>query len=308
MSKKSVLITEESSKKIMLRVAVVVVVANIILTVAKLVLGIMFDNLSVISDAVHSGADLLTSAFIIIVVFIATSKSDRKHNYGHEKYEPLMVMLFSVVLFATVALLVWQGVRGIISPSKSNVNVYLISVTIVSIVIKEAIFWYSMHYAKKINSDMLKAGAWHSRADSLSSLAVLIGLIASIFLSTDIAESIAVLLVALFIAKIAFDILKTSVKQLTDSAAQEETANEIKALALALKGVRSVVGLKTRMFGKRIFVDIVVEIDGNLTIFQGHTIAKNVHDALEAKESLNIKHCTVSIVPSEGNSDWVLDG
>jgi len=290
---------DDKAKKIMLRVAIVVAVANIVLTVLKLVLGIIFDNLSVISDAIHSAADLVTSLFIIVVVFMASPKRDKKHNYGHEKVEPLMVLLFSLVLFGVVALLIYKGIAGIMSPEESEVNIFLISVTIFSIVIKEVLFWYNIYYAKKINSDMLRASAWHSRADSLSSVAVLAGLIASVFLVTNLVESIAVLVVALLIAKIAFDIFRSAVKQLTDSAASDATVVEIKKTVLETTGVKSIENLKTRVFGKKIFVEIVIEVDKDLIVSQAHEISKTVHDTLEEKENLNIKHCTVSIVPSK---------
>ena len=282
----------------MLRVAVTVVAANVVLVALKTVFGLIFGNLSVISDAVHSGADLISSLFVIIVALVSSPKRDKKHNYGHEKVEPLMLLFLSLVLAAIVILLIWQGIGGIISPACSEINVYLISVTVFSIAIKEALFWYGIHYAKKINSDMLRADAWHSRADSLSSVAVLIGLLSAFFLESNIVESIAVLAVALLIGKIALSIFRSAVKQLTDSAAQEETAVEIKDIALKTEGVDTVESLKTRVFGKSILVDIVIGIDESLTVNQAHAIAKTVHDVLEEKESLHIKHCTVSIVPS----------
>jgi len=297
--KENLLSQDDNAKKIMLRVAIVVAVANIILTGLKLVPGIIFGNLSVISDAIHSVADLVTSLFIIVVVFMASPKRDKKHNYGHEKVEPLMVLLFSLVLFGVVGLLMYKGITGIISPENSEINIFLITITVVSIAVKEALFWYNIYYAKKIKSDILRASAWHSRADSLSSVAVLAGLIASIFLDTNIVESIAVLIVALLIAKIAVDIFRTAVKQLTDSAAPDSVVDEIKKTVLEVDGVESIDTLRTRIFGKKIYVEIVIEVDGNIIVSAAHQISKTVHDTLEGIESLNIKHCTVSIVPSK---------
>ena len=300
MNKQNIIAKHSESKKIMLRVAVIVVIANVVLVALKSVFGFVFSNVSVLSDAAHSAADLVSSLFVIIAALISSPKRDKKHNYGHEKTEPLMVLFLSLVLAVLVGMLIWQGIEGIISPADSEVNVYLISVTIFSIVLKEALFWYGIHYAKKINSEMLRADAWHSRADCLSSVAVLIGLLSAIFMRSNIIESIAVLFVALLIGKIALGFFVSAVKQLTDSAAQEETANEIKEIALETDGVKSVENLRTRVFGKSIYVDIVIGIDENLTVNQAHEIAKTVHDVLEEKDNLRIKHCTVSIVPSKG--------
>jgi len=296
MKKKQRLETHVYTKKIILRVMIVGIVANIVLVLAKVILGILHGNIAVLSDAAHSATDLITSIAIVVIVFLSSPKRDKKHNYGHEKIEPLALLFFSLLIAGVGVLLVWQGVVGIVSPQEAEINWYLIGVTLISIVIKEALFWYGIYYAKKIKSEMLRADAWHSRTDSLSSLAVLAGLIFSIFISTNIAESIAVLLVSLLIFKVAFSVLKPAIKQLIDTAASDEICDSIKEAALEVEGVQSVKKLLTRIFGNKIYAEIVVELDGNLSANEAYTIMQAVHDNLEAKEELNIKHCTVSMV------------
>jgi cation diffusion facilitator family transporter len=294
------LITKHSqNKKIVLRVAIVGIVANLVAFILKLVLGLIYNNLSVISDAVHSASDLATTVLMIFAVFISSPKMDKKHNYGHEKIEPLMVLFFALIIAGVGGMLAYQGVLGLINPKEIEINFYLIGVTVVSLVLKEALFWYGMHYAKKIKSEMLKADAWHSRSDSLSSVAVLIGLIISGFISTNIAESIAVLVVAVFIFKVAFNIFKPAVNQLIDKAAPEETCEKIKQITLATNGVTEIKSLRTRLFGDSILVDLEIVVNGALPVQQAHEIATNVHDALEADEKLSIKHCAVTTVPCE---------
>jgi len=303
MGKKDFFGRQAENRKIVLRVAMVGIIVNIILTVSKMVTGLLFDNLSVISDAIHSASDLVTSLFLIIAVFISSPKRDKKHNYGHEKVESLFVLFFAIVLAGVAALLFLQGVEGIMSPQAPDVNWYLISVIVLSLVAKEALFWYGMYYAKKTNSDMLRADAWHSRSDSLSSVAVLIGLICSMFMSTNIVESIAVLIVSVMILKVAFDIFRPAINQLIDKAADEKTSARIKQITEGVSGVEVVNTLRTRLFGNSIFVDIEIAVDGKLIVDKAHKVAKSVHDTLEDTEDLRIKHCTVSIVPYDAKSD-----
>ena len=303
LKKSTYLEKHKENAKIVLRVTVVGILANVLLVVLKTIFGVLYGNLSVVSDAVHSATDLITSLFIVVAVFISSPKSDKSHNYGHEKREPLMVMFFSLVLAGVGGLLVWQGISGIISPVSPSVNYYLIGVIVVSLVVKEALFLYGLYYAKKTKSELLKADAWHSRSDSLSSLAVLIGLVCSLFMQTNLVESIAILVVALMIFKVAFDIFRPAVNQLTDKSADEKTCNTIREVAISVEGVSAVETLRTRMFGNMIYVDITIEVDGALDVNNAHVISRAVHDNLEAIENLRIKHCNVAVVPNKVKKD-----
>jgi cation diffusion facilitator family transporter len=284
--------------RIIIKVSIVTIAANLLLTVIKVVLGLVFGNLSVISDGIHSASDLFTSFLIILAVFLSSPKRDEKHNYGHEKVEPLITLFLALILAGVGATLLWQGIEGVISPSVAEINYYLIGTIVLSIVVKEAMFWYEIYYAKKLNNQMLKADAWHSRSDALSSIAVLIGLICSIFMTTNLIESIAVIIVSLFIFKVAFDVLKPAINQLIDKAAPIATTTKIRDIASAVEGVSNVDLIRSRMFGNRIYVDIEIAVDGNLTVEQSHSIAQSVHDKLEATEDLYIKHCMVHVNPS----------
>lgn len=281
-----------------IKVSVITIIVNLLLTVLKMIFGLIYGNLSVLSDALHSASDLVTSFLIIIIVFISSPKTDKKHNYGHEKIESLATLFIGVLLASLGVFLIWQGLLGIISPVNSEVNFYLIGVTVLSLVFKEGLFWYGMHYAKKLNSEILKADAWHSRSDSLSSVAVLIGLVATYFIGNNFVESIAVLIVALFIIKVAFDIFMTAANQLIDKAANDEIYNKIKEISLQVKGVKTVDSLKTRVFGSSIYVDIEIAVDGSLTVNESHEIAELVHDKLESLADLRIKHCNVHVNPA----------
>jgi len=283
--------------KIVLRVTIIGIIANIVLVALKLTFGLIYDNLSVMSDAVHSASDLITSLFVVVAVFISSPKRDTKHNYGHEKIEPLMVLFFALVLAGIGGLFLWQGIQGLINPRAGEFNLYLILVTIASIMVKETLFWYGIHHAKKIKSELLRADAWHSRSDSLASVAVLIGLVCSTFMRTNIVESIAVLVVSLFIIKVAFDIFRPSVNQLIDKAATQSDQDKIVEIASRVDGVKKVDSISTRIFGNAILVDLEIHVDEKLSVKQGHDIAHEVHDKLEADPDLRIKHCNVHVNP-----------
>jgi len=297
MEEKNYMKKQSEVARIVIKVATIGIIANVILVGLKITTGAIFGNLSVISDGVHSAADLLTQVFVILAVFISSPKRDKKHNYGHEKVESLMVLFFSLFLAGVAGMFIWQGIQGIIMPQYSYLNWYLIGVVVLTIVVKEVLFWYGIYHAKKTKSQMLKADAWHSRADSLTSVAVLIGLICSAFMNNNIVESIAVLVVALFILKVAFDIFRPAVNQLIDRAADKKDEEAIIEIAASIEGVKKIDEIKTRLFGSGILVDLEIHMDGKLTVEQGHDIAQAVHDKLEDEENLRIKHCNVHVNP-----------
>ena len=279
------------------RVAAVTLTVNIVLTVLKLTVGALYSNMSVLSDAFHSLSDVGTTVIVIIAVVLSKPDEDRKHNYGHEKIEPLMVLMFAVILLAVGGTLIWQGISGIIHPKDVEINYVLIAVTVVSIVVKEGMYWFTIHFAKKIHSATLKADAWHNRSDSLSSIAVLIGLVVGIFTGNDIVESVAVLIVALMIFKVAVEVGISSVNQLIDKAVDEKTETELKQIVSETEGVEGIDSFRTRLFGSAVYIDVEVRVDPTLTVIAAHDIAEEVHCRLEHQDFCPVKHCSVHVNP-----------
>ena len=287
----------EENGKIIFKVSILTLIVNIVLTVLKAVFGAIFFNVSVLSDAIHSFSDVGTTVLVLISVLISKPQTDKEHPYGHEKIEPLITLLFAEFLAGTGIFLAVGGIKGIISPVKAELNFYLIAVTVFSIVAKEAMYWYTIHYAKKTNSQTLKADAWHHRSDSLSSLAVLIGLVISKFIGSNLAESIAVVLVAALIIKVAVQIFITSINRLIDKSADDATTEKIRTLVKETEGVIEIDSLQTRLFGNALLVDIEIAVDESLPLKSSHKIAHAVHDKLEAESDLSIKHCNVHVNP-----------
>lgn len=295
---KKLSLPKDENARMIIKVSLVTILVNLILIVVKIVLGFVFDNLAVVSDAVHSALDVLIPFILIAAAFFFSSKSDSKFHYGREKVESLIALLLSILIGGLSIFLVYEGIIGIISPNETEVNYYLIGITIFSIAVKEGMFWYKRYYSKRMNSAMLKADAWHSRIDSLSSVAVLLGLLSSFFMETDLVESIATILVALFILKVAYEIIKPAIGQLIDRSAGENVSEQIQALALQTEGVQSVGFIRTRLFGNQICVDLEIAVNGNLSVSRSHDIAHAVQHLLESDETLHIKHCSVHVNPA----------
>jgi len=303
MSKKSYEELNSLQRKIVKRTSIVNMVVSFVLVVVGLTLGIVFRNMGVISDALHTLADIGASMLIIIAVLVSNPKADKNHNYGHEKRQPIIVIFFSLLLMGLATWLAYEGITGIISPTDVDGALtvefwLLVGIVGLSFISKEAMFWYQIYYAKKYKSDLLKANAWHSRTDSLSSIAVLIGIITGFFIGNNIVESIAVIIVAVLIAWIAVRILIKSLTELTDKAVDEKTVLEIRQHIESVENVIRIDELKTRMFGSAVYVDVEIAVEDTLTVVQGHDIAEAVHDKLEGLEDLEIKHANVHVNPA----------
>ena len=280
------------------RVALVGLGANLALTALKLVFGFIFLNMAILSDAAHSGMDSIVTLLVLVSAFFSSPKRDREHNYGHEKREAVFVLLVSLFMFGMAILLIVQGIRGITNIQQAEWNLLLIIVAAISILVKEALFQFTNYFAKRTHSAALRADAWGHRVDCITSFAVLVGLVCTIWLRSDLAESIAVLVVSLFILRIAYKVFRGAYFQLTDRAADARTHAKIAQLAKDTEGVLGVDKLHTRLFGSGILVDMEIKVDGHLSVAQGHEIAHTVHDLLEADPDLRIKHCNIHVNPN----------
>lgn len=291
---------KKQTAKIIRKVSLVTLFANIILTALKLIVGGIYFNVSVLSDAVHSLSDVGTTVLVLLAVFVSKPEADKKHNYGHEKIEPLIVLLFAIILGGVDVMLCVQGVKGLMIPRQVSLNGYLLGVTILSVVSKELMYWYTIYYAKKTRSNVLKADAWHHRSDSLSSVAVLIGLIVGIFIKTDLAENIAILIVAALIFKVTIEIMINSFNQLIDKAVDEKIETELKRITLETERVEKIDTFRTRLFGNAIYIDVEISVQSDLSLIEAHNIAEAVHDRLEKQGIYPVKHCNVHVNPTNG--------
>ena len=280
------------------RVSTISIIANVLLSGLKLLAGIFGRSMALVSDAVHSLSDVFGSVIVIIGVKFSKKEADDDHPYGHEKIECLASLVLAVVLVATAVIIFIDAVDKVIHNKSLEVPSFIaLIVAIISIVAKEALYWYTIIAAKKINSQALKAEAWHHRSDALSSIGSLIG-VGGAMLGIRILDPIAAGVIALLICKVAFNITKDAVDKMIDKSCDQETIDAMSEVVKSVPGVIRLDMIKTRLFGTRCYVDIEICADKNLRLEESHQIAENVHDLIEEKFK-EVKHCTVHVNPSE---------
>jgi cation diffusion facilitator family transporter len=289
-----------SDKSIAMHVSVVSIVANVILSVFKLLTGIFARSGALISDSVHSLSDVFSTVIVMAGITIAARKADRDHPYGHERFECVASILLAMALFAVGIIIGVQGVKDIVSGSYGELEtpgLLALVAAAVSIVVKEWMYWYTRAAAKKINSGALMADAWHHRSDAMSSVGALIG-IAGARLGVPVMDPIASVVICVFIVKAAFDVFRDAIDKTVDKACDEQTIAEIENVIRSQNGVVRIDHLQTRMFGAKIYVDIEIAVDGSIELRYAHAIAEQVHNAVEKNFPL-VKHCMVHVNPDD---------
>lgn len=280
------------------KVSIISIIVNVLLFAFKLVAGIIGNSKAMISDAIHSASDIISTFIVMIGIFISRKKSDDKHPYGHEKFECIAAIILAAMLFLIGFGIGIEGINSIISgayKTAKEIGIIALIAAIVSIVVKEWMYKITISAAKKENSGALKADAWHHRSDALSSIGALIGIGGSI-LGFPIFDSIASILIALCIIKAAFDILKDGIDKMVDTSASNEVINQIMCLTCNIEGVKNIDNIKTRLFGSKIYIDLEIAVDKNLSVTDSHNIAHLVHDSIE-ENIKNCKHCMVHVNP-----------
>ena len=272
-------VSEDEFKKVANKVSFITIVQNILLSVFKLFAGIFAHSNAMISDAIHSASDVFSTIIVIIGVKLASKKSDKEHPYGHERL-----------------------VKDIIGGDYQNLQkpgMLALVAAVVSIVTKEIMYWYTRHYAKKIDSSALMADAWHHRSDALSSVGALVG-IGGAMMGFPVMDSIASIVIFVFIAKAAYDIFKDAMDKMVDHSCDDETEKEMRDFVLAQKEVLSVDLLHTRIFGNKIYVDVEIGVNGSYTLRHAHEIAEEVHEGIE-KNFPKVKHVMVHVNPADAS-------
>ena len=290
-------ITFETTAK---RVSAVTIAGNILLSIFKLVAGIIGRSSAMISDAIHSASDVLSTVIVLIGVKLAAKQPDKEHPYGHERLECVAAIVLSMILFLTGCGIGLKALEDIIEGNYALLPIPgLLSLiaAVVSIAVKEAMFRYTKINAVKIDSAALMADAWHHRSDALSSIGALIG-IAGARLGFPVMDSAASLVIFLFIAKAAYDIFKDAVDKMVDHSCDEKTEQQIYDCVMSNREVQGIDLLHTRIFGNKIYVDVEIRVNGNYTLVQAHEIAEEVHDSIES-DFPKIKHIMVHVNPAE---------
>lgn len=291
-------VEENSMEQVAMRVSTVTVIINILLSLAKLAAGIIASSGAMISDAIHSASDVFSTFVVMIGIKVSGKKADKEHPYGHERMECVAAILLAIILMATGAGIGYSGLMKIISGNYENIAIpggLALAAAVVSIIVKEWMFWYTRAYARQLGSSALMADAWHHRSDSLSSIGAFIGIFGA-RLGFPVMDSLASVIICIFIFKAAIDIFKDAVDKMVDKSCDDETESKIYNLVKAQDGVRSIDSLHTRTFGNKIYVDLEIAADGHLTLHESHNISEQIHDEIEHTFP-QIKHIMVHVNP-----------
>lgn len=256
---------------------------DLLLGVAKLMVGALINSQALIVDGIHSLSDLFTDGMVLVIAKISHQAPDEDHPYGHERFETLGTVILGGFLVAIAGALVYDSIMRLFSNGEPLENGMIgIAIAAISIISKEWIYRFTLKVGNAINSPLLIANAWHSRSDALSSVVVLVGLL-GVIAGFPILDLIAALLVAFLIGKIGWDLSWSSIKQLVDTALPQETVDEIRNEILQVDGVIDAHDLRTRQLGPHVAVDVHVQVDANISVSEGHEIGEWVESRIKEK-------------------------
>lgn len=281
------------------------VLVNTILFLLKLMTGIFGNSQALIADAVHSISDLFTDVAVLIGLKIRHKPPDEKHHFGHARVETLASSFVGIILIGTALYLGIDAAFSIYSHAESHPTTLALMGAGASVVLKEILYQYTIRTGRRINSQLLVANAWHHRSDALSSVAVLVGVAGTqIEPSWYFLDAFAALLVSFFIVKVGLDILKEALHEFTDTAPEPEVIDKIRHCVLTVNGVNAAHDLKVRTSGGRYQMEIHIVVDGQLTVLEGHKLAKAVENCL-IEDVGNFDRITVHVDPDMDKNETV---
>nr|WP_312044459.1 cation diffusion facilitator family transporter [Anaerotignum sp.] len=283
-----------------MRVSAKTMIANIILSVGKVTAGVIASSGAMVSDGIHSASDVLSTIVVMIGYKLSAKESDEHHQYGHERIECVAALILAGILCATGLIIGYEGVLKIIHASELNLampGILALIAAIASIVVKEGMYWYTRAAANKVNSGALMADAWHHRSDAMSSIGSMVGIIGA-RLGYPICDPLASVIICVFIVKAAYDIFMDAINKMLDTACDKETVGRMRDIILSQEGVTGIDQMQTRLFGARIYVDVEIAANRHMTLSEAHTIAEQVHEAIE-NNFQEVKHCMVHVNPAE---------
>ena len=268
-----------SREKEIYKVTAVGTIVNVLLTIFKFVAGIVGRSSAMVADAVHSLSDLVTDAIIFIFVKAASKPTDHDHEYGHGKFETLATLIVGCMLILVGLGIMGAGIKDCTAffhgDKGEHPRVIALIAAILSIVLKEGVYRYTIRRGKKIDSQILIANAWHHRSDSFSSIATLIGVAGAMFLGENglIFDPLAAILVSFYICDSGYDVVKPSIDELLEKALPLETEKEIRQILKSVEGIEGVHLLKTRKIGTRLAIEAHTLMDGRISLNEAHKIA-----------------------------------
>ena len=281
------------------KISLVSIVGNIILSGFKLFAGIYGRSGAMISDSIHSMSDVITTFIAFLGVKISKKPADKEHPYGHDRLECVAALLLGAILLVTGIGIGKAGMQNIIAGNYNTLAVpdmIALVAAILSIVGKEAMYWYTRYYAKIIDSAAFMADAWHHRSDAFSSVGSLIG-ISGAMLGFPVLDSVASVVICLFILKVSCDILRDAIRKMLDTACDADYEKKLTDYISSQEEVIRVDLLQSRMFGNKVYIDLEIAIEGDKSLRAAHRIAEQIHDKVE-KTFPEIKHIMIHVNPA----------
>jgi len=277
------------------KVTIVGALIDFLLSIIKIILGFIGQSGALIADGVHSFSDLLTDWVTWYAAKLSGDAPDADHPYGHERFETVATLGLSIFLAIVGTIIIFEGFGRFSNPNELRHENWLIAAAALSVLSKEALYWYTVKVARDINSDLLKANAWHHRTDAFSSIVVVIGIIGAangyFFL-----DSVAAIIVGILIIYIGWQLGFEATKELVDTSIDQEDIKALRVSLSEIKGVNSVHTLRTRKVGHKKSADVHVQVNPFLSVSEGHIISVSVERV--AKECIEeLDDVTVHIDP-----------
>ncbi len=286
-------------QRIVKKVSQVGIFGNVLLAAFKLFAGIYGKSGAMVSDAVHSLSDVFATLIAYIGVRLSKRQEDAEHPYGHERFECVASLFLGLILAATGIGIGYTGIRKLFFAHEALAIPTLLPLiaAVTSIVVKESMYWYTMYYARKLDSPAFKADAWHHRSDAISSVGSFIGIgLAKIGLPAM--DAVASLIICILILKVACDISRDAISKMLDTSCGKDMERDICSFVEEQPGVGRVDLLHTRQFGNVIYVDLEIAVRGDISLMDAHAIAERVHGAVEQRFP-KVKHVMIHVNPQE---------
>ena len=289
--------------RIAIRVTNTCIICSLMLCLLKMTGGVLARSRALISDGINSAFDVVSGLIFIVGAKLAGKNPDKEHPYGHERFESVTTIVFAVVLFVTGVFVGHTALEDLFSEAYKTREMpgkLSILAALVSMAVKELMFWYTKAAADKIDSVALKAAAWDHRADVVSTAGALLGIMVTRW-GFPAGDMIASLIVCLFIIRTAYMVFREALSQMTDRSCDDGFLEELRQCALSVRGVLGIDLLRVRRFGNRYYVDLEIREDGSVSLSEAHRVAEQVHDAIE-KQYPVIKHIMIHVNPAENPS------
>lgn len=291
--------TKPDETAVIRKLSLVGIIGNVFLSAFKFVAGIMGNSSAMVSDAVHSLSDVFATFIAFLGVRFGRREADASHPYGHERIESLAAVVLGLILLVTGVGIGWVGLEKILAGNYESLPIpgmIALIAAIVSIAVKEGMFWYTRHWARVIRSSAFEADAWHHRSDAMSSIGALVGVGGSM-LGYPVLDPIASVVICLFILKQGISIIYDALKKMLDTSCGEQFEKEVRQLVDAENQVERIDMLRTRMFGDKVYIDMEIAIDGSMQLTDAHAIAERVHDDIEHAFP-EVKHVMIHVNPA----------